>query len=289
MLLNFYVRGISKGLPRRSCVIDIRTPNFSCSRLMTDFFDLGFRSRQCISMNSNETHDECFSLMHELCLGIWTMLWVRKVWYIPLHLHIIQTARENTRLLLICRPLPEDICPWFLQLRRFLRAPHLIQIGQYMMLWFSRNLRIETCREGNGNSFGCVWYLQGSAEPSHERQATVDQLPAIYIPSQPCFAYIHHSWAKPNLIFRGKGKLLAGTLEVSCHTGLDSPFETGHKGLIPSIINSLSISTTKSSREFSKSSEGCWIKCWSIGEGSATKIARESRARLPALPACCFY
>src|SRR6266446_6117292 len=70
--------------------------------------------------------------------------------------------------------------------------------------------------------------------------------------------------------------------------GLHGLSEEGHITFIPSRISSLSMSTIKSSREFSKSSEGCWTKYWSIGERSAIMIARESRARLPALPACCF-
>lgn len=57
----------------------------------------------------------------------------------------------------------------------------------------------------------------------------------------------------------------------------------------PSRMTSLSISIIKSSNEFSKSSDGFLTKCWSIGNGSATIIASESRDRLPALPACCFW
>lgn len=45
VLVKFIFEANQKGLPRRSCVVDIRTKNFSCSRVMADLFNLGIPSR----------------------------------------------------------------------------------------------------------------------------------------------------------------------------------------------------------------------------------------------------
>jgi hypothetical protein len=45
VLVNFMFEAYQKGLPRRSYVVDIRTKNFGCSRVMTNLFNLRILSR----------------------------------------------------------------------------------------------------------------------------------------------------------------------------------------------------------------------------------------------------